>query len=360
MTQALVTTTFQATSSAPAAGPPPRPGPRNPEGPTGGPPGPGNAGGYPGGPGGLGYGGGYGGGGGGGNNPSWMPPFGTGPPPGGPGGGGGGSRPPPPVGGPGPTSAPVSLFLSGNDDVNAKEIKDALQNIPHFDREKGGLFNGQEFMNGLEQWRKLKLATEAKVIQMAQSRLRGSAFTWWKQVKTRCQSQNREPNFLYYAFLDMLYKAYFATDNNASVRRKIGKLQQKGSVKHHNSNFRKLTAQMDPPLDFYTEMFEYKRSLNSNLRVALEQREGIQRFQSVYMSMRERPWVYLGVVQVYKVYEGAALGLFGSEVAVQVYSTVGQVYSAVRQVYRGVEALYRPIWNRVYPTLVWIPYWCMS
>ncbi|KAJ3010399.1 hypothetical protein HKX48_007432 [Thoreauomyces humboldtii] len=225
MTQALVTTTFQATSSAPAAGPPPPPGPGNPGGPNGGPPGPGNSGGYPGGPGGSGYGGGYGGGGGGGgpppygggggggggppfggNNPSWMLPYGTGPPHGGPAGGGGGGGPPPHGGGPSPTSAPVPLFPSGSDDVDAKEIKDALQNIPHFDGEKGGLV--------------------------------------------------KEPNFLYFEFMDMLYKAYFATDNGASVRRKIGELQQKGSVEHHNSDFRKLTAQMDPPPDFYTEMFE--------------------------------------------------------------------------------------------------------
>ncbi|KAJ3010811.1 hypothetical protein HKX48_007195, partial [Thoreauomyces humboldtii] len=85
---------------------------------------------------------------------------------------------------------------------------------------------------------------------------------------------------------DSSAKAYFATDNGASVRRKIGELQQKGSVKHHNSDFCKLTAEMDPPLDFYTEMFEYKRSLNSNLCVALKQREGLQRFQSIEEAMQ--------------------------------------------------------------------------
>ncbi|KAJ3001464.1 hypothetical protein HKX48_002853, partial [Thoreauomyces humboldtii] len=233
--------------------------------------------------------GGGGGGGGppfGGNNPSWMPPFGTGPPPGEPGNGGGGGGPPPTGGGPGPASAPVPLFPSGNDDVDCKEIKDALRNIPHFDGEKGGLVKWREFMNGLEQWGKLKRATEAKVIRIAQSRLRGSALTWWKQVETRCGSQNREPNFLYYKFMDMLYKAYFATDNGASVRRKIGELQEKGTVEHHNSDFGRLTSQIDTPLDFYTEMFEYRRSLNSNLCVALEQREGLQRFQSIEEAMQ--------------------------------------------------------------------------
>ncbi|KAJ3001480.1 hypothetical protein HKX48_002848, partial [Thoreauomyces humboldtii] len=81
------------------------------------------------------------------NYPSWMPPFGTGPPPGGPGGGGDGGGPPPHGGGPGPASTPVPLFPSGNDDVDSKEIKDALRNIPHFDGEKGGLVKWREFMN---------------------------------------------------------------------------------------------------------------------------------------------------------------------------------------------------------------------